>query len=119
MKKELICICCPRGCKLLVDLDTDTVTGNFCPRGAKYGLQEVKNPTRVLTSTVRIEGADLPMCPVKSKDPIPKGKLFLAMEEINKVRLKAPVHIGDIIIESVAGTGVSVIATRNMEKTES
>ena len=116
MKKELICICCPRGCHLIVDTDNDTVTGNFCPRGAKYGLQEVKNPTRVLTSTVRINGSDLPMCPVKSLDPLPKGKLFEAMDEINKIHVNAPIHIGDVIKDDLAGTGVKLVATRNMEK---
>lgn len=116
MKKELICICCPRGCHLVVNTDTNSVTGNFCPRGAKYGLQEVTNPTRVLTSTVRIEGANLPMCPVKSKDPIPKGKIFEAMEEINEIRLVAPVHIGDVVKANLAGTGVDLISTRDMEK---
>ena len=116
MKKELICICCPRGCHLSMDTDSDTVTGNFCPRGSKYGLQEVKNPTRVITSTVRIEGSNLPMCPVKSAEPIPKGKLFLAMEEINKVHLKAPIHIGDVIISDLAGSGIALIACRDMER---
>lgn len=116
MKKELICICCPRGCHLVVDTSTNSVTGNFCPRGAKYGLQEVINPTRVLTSTVRIDGANLPMCPVKSKDPIPKGKIFEAMEEINEIRLAAPVHIGDVVKANLAGTGVDLISTRDMEK---
>ncbi len=116
MKTELICICCPRGCHLTVDDGTDSVTGNFCPRGAKYGLQEVKNPTRVITSTVRIEGSDLPMCPVKSASPIPKGKLFLAMKEINQIRLVAPVHIGDVVKEDLAGSGINLVATRNMER---
>lgn len=116
MKKELICICCPRGCHLLVDTDNNTVTGNTCPRGAKYGLQEVTNPTRVLTSTIRVKGSNLPMCPVKSKDPIPKGKIFEAMEEINKIHLVAPIHIGDVVKEDLAGTGIALIATRDMEK---
>ncbi len=116
MKKELICICCPRGCHLTVDTDTDTVTGNFCPRGAKYGLQEVKNPTRVITSTVRITGSNLPMCPVKSAEPIPKGKIFEAMEEINKVRLEAPIHIGEVVLASLADTGIALLATRDMER---
>lgn len=116
MKKELICITCPRGCRLTVDLSNDTVTGNFCPRGAKYGLQEVKNPTRVLTSTVRIKGSNLAMCPVKSAEPIPKGKIFEAMDEINQIEIEAPIHIGEVVKKDLAATGVSLIATRNMEK---
>ena len=114
-ERDLICIVCPRGCHLHVDKDLN-VTGNFCPRGAVYGKQEVTNPTRVVTSTVRIDNAELPLCPVKTKDPIPKGKIFEIMSSINKVEIKAPVHIGDVIIKDVAGTRVDVIACRNMDK---
>ncbi len=113
--RELICICCPRGCHLQVD-DELNVTGNFCPRGEKYGKQEVSNPTRVVTSTVRISNAELAMCPVKTKDPIPKGKIFDVMQSINKIQIQAPIHIGDVIIPNVCGTGVDVVSTRNMEK---
>ena len=115
MEYDLICITCPRGCHLHVDENLN-VTGNFCKRGEIYGRQEVTNPTRVLTSTVRIDGGELPLCPVKTKDPIPKGKIFEAMEEINKIHIKAPIHIGDIIKENIAQTGVDLVATRNMEK---
>ncbi len=111
--KELICICCPRGCHLTVD-DNLNVTGNFCPRGEKYGKQEVSNPTRVVTSTVRIANAELPMCPVKTENPIPKGKIFDVMESINNIKVTAPVHLGDVVIENVCGTGVKVISTREM-----
>lgn len=113
--KEFICISCPRGCHLVVD-DKLNVTGNFCPRGAVYGKQEATNPTRVVTSTVRISEAELPLCPVKTAQPIPKGKMMDIMSSINKVRLVAPIHIGDIVIKDVCGTGVDVVATRNMEK---
>ena len=113
--KELICICCPRGCHLQVDENLN-VTGNFCPRGKEYGKQEVSNPTRVVTSTVRISNAPLNMCPVKTKYPIPKGKIFDVMQSINEVHIVAPIHIGDVIISNVCGTGVDVISTRNMEK---
>lgn len=112
---ELICINCPRGCHLQVD-EALNVTGNFCPRGAAYGKQEVTNPTRIVTSTVRIDGAELALCPVKTAQPIPKGKIFAIMAEINQVHLHAPVHIGDVVIANVAETQVAVVACRNMEK---
>lgn len=113
--RELICINCPRGCHLTVDENLN-VSGNFCPRGATYGKQEVTNPTRTLTSTVRIKNANLPLCPVKSERPIPKGKIFDAMKEVDEARIEAPIHIGDVVIENLAGTGVSLVATRDMEK---
>jgi CxxC motif-containing protein len=112
---ELICINCPRGCHLTVD-EKLNVTGNSCPRGAAYGKQEVTNPTRTVTSTVRIEGAELPLCPVKTASAAPKGKMFEIMASINQAHLKAPVHIGDVVIPNVCGTGIDVVACRNMEK---
>jgi CxxC motif-containing protein len=113
--KELICINCPRGCHLTID-DQLNVTGNFCPRGAIYAKQEVTNPTRTVTSTVRISGAELPLCPVKTAQPIPKGKMSEIMASINGVSLMAPVRIGQVVIANVCGTGIAVVATRNMEK---
>jgi CxxC motif-containing protein len=112
---ELICINCPRGCHLKVD-EKLNVTGNFCPRGAAYGKQEVTNPVRTVTSTVRIEGAELPLCPVKTATAAPKGKMKDIMASINEVKLVAPVHIGDVVIKNVCGTGVDVVACRNMDK---
>lgn len=111
--KELICICCPRGCHLTVDDDLN-VTGNFCPRGEKYGKQEVSNPTRVVTSTIRISNAELPMCPVKTANPIPKGMIFDVMQSINNTQLHAPIHLGDVVIKNVCDTGVDVVSTREM-----
>ena len=115
--KEAICICCPRGCHLQVD-ESLNVTGNFCPRGAAYGKEEVSHPMRIVTSTVRISDASLAMCPVKTKSPIPKGKMMDVMRSINETHIVAPIHIGDVIISNVCGTGVDVVSTRNMEKTK-
>ena len=113
--KELICICCPKGCHLHVDEENGyQVSGNGCPRGAEYGKNEIVNPTRVLTSTVKIEGAAYRRCPVRTARPIPKGKLFEVMTALDGVQLTAPVSAGDIALENAAGTGVNVIVTRTM-----
>jgi len=112
---DFICICCPRGCHLHVTKDLK-VSGNFCPRGAKYGLQEATSPERVLTSTVAIKGARLPLCPVKSLRPIPKGKIFEAMKEVDAVSIEAPVSEGDVIIPSLAGTGIPLVSTLALAK---
>jgi len=106
--RELICIRCPLGCPLTVRIEGDQVevTGNSCSRGEEYGKKEVLSPTRVVTSSV----------PVKTKQDIPKDKIFACMEEIRKMEVSAPVSIGDVIIPDCAGTGVSIVATRNVEK---
>lgn len=111
---KLICITCPKGCHLTVDELTYEVVGNDCPRGAVYAKNELTFPTRVLTSTVRITGAQTERCPVRTECPVPKAKLFEIMEQIRNVTLTAPVSIGDVVIKNVCDTGVDVIATRSL-----
>ena len=112
---ELICITCPRGCHLQVDENLN-VTGNMCPRGAAYAKAELTHPTRMVTSSVTIESQIEARLPVKTKDPIPKELIFKVMEEIEKVMVKAPIKIGDVIIKDVLGTGVDIVATKNIER---
>ena len=111
--KELICIVCPKGCRLHVD-ETDgyKVTGNTCPRGEEYGKIELTNPTRTITSTVAVRGAAHPRCPVKTTKPIPKGLIFEAMQELDGLELTAPVALGQVAVSNVCGTGADFVTTR-------
>ena len=111
--KELTCIICPRGCHLVVD-DELNVTGNSCPRGAIYAKNELTHPTRTLTSTVRIISEKEVALPVKSNNPLPKEKIFEAMEVINKTCVKAPIRIGDIVVEHILGLDVNIVATKDI-----
>lgn len=111
--KELICIICPRGCHLTVD-DELNVSGNTCPRGAVYAKQELTHPTRTLTSTVPVVSKTEAMLPVKSNKPLPKEKIFDAMEVINKTCVKAPIKIGDVVIKNIFGLDVDIVATKNI-----
>ena len=112
---ELICIVCPKGCRLKVDETTFAVSGNSCEKGAEYGKTELKNPTRTLTSTVKLENAALPRCPVRTSAPIPKAKMFDAMSVLEGVTLTAPVKIGQVAVKNLLGTGADVIVTRNID----
>lgn len=114
MKRELICITCPRGCHLEVD-ESMNVTGNFCPRGKIYAINELTHPVRVVTSTVRITGAKYPRVSVKTDKPIPKEKIFDVMNEINKVVVKAPVRIGDIVIKKVLDLDANIVITKTIK----
>ncbi|MEY8337513.1 DUF1667 domain-containing protein [Lachnospiraceae bacterium 62-35] len=118
MVKSLICIGCPLGCMMEVSIEKEeiTVKGNTCPRGEQYAKKEISAPTRIVTSTVCVENGMIPRISVKTQQDIPKDKIFECMEEIRNISVKAPVSIGDIIIENCAGTGVSVIATKNVER---
>ena len=118
--RELTCIGCPLGCSLSVTLENGevtSVTGNTCPRGDAYARKEVTNPTRIVTSTVRVSGGDADMVSVKTKEDIPKGKIFECVKALKSVEVPAPVHIGDVLVKDVAGTGVDIVATKNVEST--
>ena len=113
--KELVCIVCPKGCRLHVDDENGyTVTGNSCPRGAEYGKNEIQNPTRVLTSTVHLTGGAYRRCPVKTEKAVPKGKLLDIMKELNHVEVASPVSIGQVVLTNAAGTGVNVVVTKSL-----
>lgn len=116
-KKNLTCIGCPMGCGLSVEIDGGeviSVTGNTCPRGDAYARKEVTNPTRIVTTTVRVRGGILDMVSVKTKEDIPKGKIFECVKALKNIEIEAPVGIGDIILKNAAGTGVDIIATKNV-----
>ena len=117
IKTELTCIVCPMGCHLNVEQLEEgfKVEGNICKRGEKYAVQELTNPTRVITTTVKLENSYLQLLPVKTEDPIPKGMIFDIMEALDKVRVNAPVKVGDVIVENILDTGVNVISAKTMD----
>lgn len=112
---ELICIVCPKGCHLHVDEEHGLkISGNSCEKGIEYGTAEMTHPTRVLTSMVKAEGKGVSCCPVKTNGTIPKQDIFRAMDTLKQVVVKAPVKIGDVIVENVCGTGTDWVATKNI-----
>ena len=117
--KELICIGCPLGCNLKVEISDNAemkVSGNNCPRGGIYAKKELTNPTRVVTSTVKVENAAISAVSVRTESDIPKSKIQECVAALKNVELQAPVKIGDIVIENACGTGVNVIATKNVNR---
>ncbi|MBQ6680311.1 MAG: DUF1667 domain-containing protein [Lachnospiraceae bacterium] len=117
--RNLICIGCPMGCMMEVKLEDGaavSVTGNTCMKGDIYARKEVTNPTRIVTSSVRIagsqEGAVTVSC--KTASDVPKGKIFDVVRDLKDVTVDAPVHIGDVVKADVAGTGVDMIATKDV-----
>ncbi len=115
-RKELTCIECPVGCQIEVELDGGkvvSVKGNSCPRGKMYAENEVVCPKRVVTSTIKTDRGEL--VPVKTDKPIEKYKMFDVMGIINERICKAPIKIGDILIENICGDA-NLIATGNSTK---
>ena len=118
MIKEMVCIVCPMSCRMQVEMDKKKVVSvchNGCVRGVKYANEEMSNPTRMVTSTVVLKNAALTRLPVMTASPVPKRKVADVMKQINKVKVKVPVKMYDVIIENVARTGVNVVASRSMD----
>lgn len=118
--RNLTCINCPLGCQLEVKMEGGevlSVTGNTCPRGASYGKKEVTNPTRIVTSSVRVSGSLTGAVTVscKTKTDIPKGKIFDVIRDIEGITIPCPVRIGDVVKDDVAHTGVAIVATKNVD----
>jgi CxxC motif-containing protein len=120
MEKKIICITCPKGCIVTVNGDPekgtiDSLEGNECRRGDTYARNEFIHPVRILTSSVKTEGVAAPLMAVRTDAPIPKELLFAGMEEIKKITVKAPVAVGDVLVENFLGTGVNLVAAGSIE----
>lgn len=113
MKKEYICIVCPKGCHIVVD--GENISGYTCLRGLNYVKQESIDPRRTLTTTVKVNDKNIRVCPVKSSDTLPKDKLFASMEEINKISVNLPIKLHQVVIKNILNTGVDIITTKEIK----
>lgn len=115
MNRTLTCIICPRGCSLQAEINGDNVSisGNACKRGEEYGKSECLHPTRTVTAVLRVANRDFKALSVKTRDPIPKEKIFELMDILKTKVVNAPVAIGDVICENIFGT--QIIATGSVE----
>lgn len=119
MIREFTCIVCPNGCGIqaeLADGELRSLSGAACPRGEVYVRQELTDPRRNIATSVLVEGGVLPLASVRLTEPIPKDRVFDAMEQIKKVRLKAPVQAGTVVIRGILGYGADVIVTKTVEE---
>ena len=119
MKKEIICTVCPRGCHILVEGNGESVSsaaGYHCQRGLDYAGTEYAHPVRILTTTVKIDGVQDDLLPVRSNHPIPKGLLMNCMEVIRAASVKLPVKRYDVIISDICGSGADIVATKTVEE---
>jgi CxxC motif-containing protein len=119
MKKTYTCIICPNGCEIEVEFEAKDITsiiGATCKRGEEYVGQELIHPMRNIASSVLVTGGELPLASVKLSNRIPKTEIFAVMEEIKKVKISAPVKIGQVILKNVLGLGSDVVATKNVSR---
>jgi CxxC motif-containing protein len=116
-ERNITCIVCPIGCKILVKTDGtqfEIVGGNKCKRGIEYARSEALDPRRMLTTSVLVNNGEWPLVSVKSSKPIPKEKLFSVLKEVGVTAVKAPVKSGQTIIKNAANTGIDIVATKTV-----
>jgi CxxC motif-containing protein len=119
-KKEITCIVCPIGCKILVKTDGNNFeicSGNKCVKGVDYARAEALDPKRMLTSSILVYNGEWPLVSVKSSLPVPKNHIFQVLDEIKRAKVHAPVKLGQIIIKNVSDTKINIIATKTVKKT--
>ena len=118
------CTTCPSECLLTVEVERDadghvaevrSVTGNNCPRGDKFARQELSCPMRVLTTTVAVSGGDEALLPVRTAEAIPLELHAQAMSLIRGLVVKAPIHMGDVILPNLLNTNIDLIASMDID----
>ena len=118
MKKEITCTVCPMGCTITVEgteTEVTSISGFTCKRGETYAKTEAVNPVRVVTSSVPVTGNPAHhMVSVKTKGDVPKAKVRDVVDALKGLTVESPVAIGDVVLADAAGTGVDIIATRNV-----
>ncbi len=113
---EITCINCPVGCRLVVEMKDGqvvSVTGNTCKRGDTYARQECVEPMRMVTAVIPVKGSKMPLS-VKTRTPIPKKMIFDCMQALKTVDISAPVSTGDVVLADVCGSGIDIIATKDI-----
>lgn len=115
---KLICINCPKGCHLEVEKVDDKimVSGNSCPRGETYAINELTNPLRTLTTTIGIDSLSCKRLPVISSKPLPKGRIMDVMRALKGVQVKAPVRMGEVIVSNILDLESDIIASKSIDK---
>ncbi len=115
MNRTLTCIICPRGCTLTVSDESGepVVTGQTCPRGKTYGIEECTHPVRTVTSSIRVGNRTNTMVSVKTSHPIAKEDIFAAMAQIRHAVVNAPIRREDVLLHNVCGA--DMIATCDVD----
>lgn len=118
MKKAITCIVCPLGCSINIESKENKllIEGYQCERGKKYAEEEIRNPKRVLTTTVKVKDGKYRVIPVKTTAPIPKNYIFPLLKKLSEIELEAPIPQGYKVLENIFQVGVDVITTRPMER---
>ena len=109
---------CPLGCRVEVEEDADgnivDVRGYACNKGKTFAVREHTDPRRMVTTTVAVDGGLWPRLPVRTTTAVPKDRVWAVVELLRRVSVKSPVRMGEVVFADIAGTGVDVVASRDM-----
>ena len=113
-----LCIGCPLGCRLEVEEDERhdivEVRGFSCKKGDRFARQEHVDPRRMVTTTVAADGGRIARLPVRTSADVPKHLVSAVCESVRDLRVTPPVSLGDVVVADVLGTGVDLIASRDL-----
>lgn len=120
MTKELVCIVCPRSCRMTITSEGDelVVTGNTCKRGKEFAINEMTDPRRTVCTTVRTSFPSVPVLPIRVSGAIPKNKIFDLMREVNRITVSKRIGREEVVVPNILDLGVDLIATSNILKDE-
>ena len=120
MTKELVCIVCPRSCRMTITSEGDelVVTGNTCKRGKEFAINEMTDPRRTVCTTVRTSFPSVPVLPVRVSGAIPKNKIFDLIQEVNRITISKRIGREEVVVPNILDLGVDLIATSNILKDE-
>jgi len=117
MKKEFTCIICPNGCRIKVEYEgtnIKNIKGDECPKGKEYVKNEITNPVRVFTGSVLVEKGNFSLLSVKTPSPIPKKYLKKIGEITRRIKVEAPIEIGQVVAFNILNENIDLVATRKV-----
>ena len=118
-KKHFVCVVCPIGCEIDVVHDGSKIIsmeGSKCEKSEEFVSQELIEPMRILTTTVRIQGTRWPVIPVRTDKAVPKRLFPRIMRQLRRIKLQTPVNMLDVVVKDVLRTGANIVATRTMPR---
>ncbi len=122
MEKEFVCIICPNGCLIKVEYEgtnINNIKGDECSEGKDYVKNEITNPLRVFTGSILVENGDFSLISVKTHVPIPKKYIKKIGEITRRIKVDAPIEIGQVVASNLLNENIDLIATRKIEKKKS
>ena len=116
---EITCVCCSRGCVVSVDESNgNAVSGNGCSNGAAFAIHELSNPKRRINGEVRVTGAEVAKCPVKTDGAVSKDDLPNIARLLQELRVEAPIYVSQVLVSDLCGTGANLVACATIPKSE-